>query len=238
MGSSKWANAIGVYRRALSVAPAGHHSTMLAQQYAAAHFSARVRPILHQRVPGPCVLDATVKNMRLYSQGHFESVQKDVRLGLPERSDAVMRACAEQDVEGDYAVRRELINYKKVSNFVVLHVPFCIVYCFYSIVRQVCLHIWHNARHTERTLQQLSTFFFRDITFGFSADAHGDGDRSSAYTHSSRYTELCQALQQCKGSLEALLDARNFTKAICCVPRHPLNPDRPSLLVKLPVKEY
>jgi hypothetical protein len=109
----KWSDAVRAYRRALAAQP--HPSTMLGQQYESAHFSDNVRPTLQRRIPGPCVLDATVKNMRLYSQGHFESVQKDVRAGLPCWYKMVMQACAEQDVEGDYAVRRELINYKKVS---------------------------------------------------------------------------------------------------------------------------
>jgi hypothetical protein len=60
------------------------------------------------------VLDASLKNMGLYSQGNFESVRKDVQVGLPKWSEAILNACSTQDVEGDYAVRRELINYKKV----------------------------------------------------------------------------------------------------------------------------
>ena len=92
-----------------------------------------------------------------------------------------------QGLEDDFTVRRELINYKKV-----------------------CLHIWHGATQLERELQQLVTFFFRDIT-----------KTEDGYMHSARYVALCQALQQCIGAIDALLDARFFTKAIASIPRHP-----------------
>ena len=63
---------------------------------------------------------------------------------------------------------------------------------------------------------------------------HKVGDQQSAYhTHEARYTELCDAMMQCKGAVSMMADARVFTKKICCVARHP-DKSRPQKLADAP----
>ena len=63
---------------------------------------------------------------------------------------------------------------------------------------------------------------------------HELGDQQSAYhTHEARYTELCDAMMQCKGAVSMMADARVFTKKICCVSRHP-DKSRPQKLADAP----
>ena len=90
-----------------------------------------------------------------------------------------------------FAVRRELINYKKV-----------------------CLHMLLRIQGTERRLARLTTFYFR--VHGALIQEGG-----GLFVHHERYTELANALQRCRGLLLAVRDGRDLAKSICCVPRAP-----------------
>ena len=51
--------------------------------------------------------------------------------------------------------------------------------------------------------------------------------------YTERYTELCDALGECKGTLGVVSDLRLYVKTLCCVPRHPAKP-LPAVLATLP----
>ena len=148
---------------------------------------------------GLSVLDATAENMHNFAQGSFELVVKDLEAfcweehGLEGAAGvaAVRSACEAVGVLDAFAVRRELINYKKV-----------------------CLHMLLRIQGTERRLARLTTFYFR--VHGALIQEGG-----GLYVHHESYTELANALQRCRGLLLAVRDGRDLAKSICCVPRAP-----------------
>jgi hypothetical protein len=150
------------------------------------------------------VLDVSEKqfdHLKNVASGSYDLVLRDLRAVLP--TSVVVRlqeACTTSRVQEAFGIRRELINFKKI-----------------------CLHVWHSARELERELQQLTTFFYRDI----------QGDLEGGFEHGEKYIVASNALTECRGVLTAIIDARNFVKAICCVPRHPRG-ERPSRLQQLP----
>jgi len=149
------------------------------------------------RLGGPCVLDANADNMQKYAQGSFELVKKDLAI-LDDQAEisAVCAACEAVGVLDAFAVRRELINYKKV-----------------------CLHMMHRIQGTERKLSRLATFYFRDVQVA--EIKRGESRKAGEFEHGERYTALAKALQRCRGLLLAVRDARDLAKSICCVPRQP-----------------
>ena len=136
------------------------------------------------RMGGPCVLDANDDNMHHFAQGSFELVRKDLEATLdgPAEVAAVCAACEAVGVLDAFAVRRELINYKKV-----------------------CLHLMLRVQGTERRLARLTTFYFRVHGADIKKGAGG-------YVHDERYTALANALQRCKGLLLAVRDGRDLAK--------------------------
>ena len=83
------------------------------------------------------------------------------------------------------AVRRELVNFKKV-----------LLHCFNSAVEQ------------EKDLRQLASFFFADHLEQAELDAVPAADASAtveaAFVHSKRYDAICEALAECCGVRVAL----------------------------------
>ena len=76
--------------------------------------------------------------------------------------------------------------------------------------KKVCLLVAQDAADLELSLKRLCVYFFCDLV----------RTRREAPEHR-RYVSLSQTLMQCKGALQAVFDARNLTKALCSVPRHP-----------------
>jgi hypothetical protein len=76
--------------------------------------------------------------------------------------------------------------------------------------KKICLNTYQLAKAYEKDLRQLTTFFFCDMV---QTDHRDPAHR--------RYVELCRIMFEAKGALEAVHDARDITKAIASLPRHP-----------------
>lgn len=89
------------------------------------------------------------------------------------------------------ACRRELINFKKV-----------------------CLKLFQQMMVVEKDIRQLSTFFYCDLMISDTSSGapNAFGMDSEFEMQKQRYRELGQAMNQCKGSVAAIHDARYFTK--------------------------
>eukprot|EP00040_Diaphanoeca_grandis_P029821 m.175417 g.175417 ORF g.175417 m.175417 type:complete len:648 (+) comp31818_c0_seq1:216-2159(+) len=74
--------------------------------------------------------------------------------------------------------------------------------------KKVCLNLYKEGQSIAIELRKLTAFFYCSVI--------GVVDENTE-----RYTELCETLMKCRGVIEALHDTRRFTKALCCVPRHP-----------------
>ncbi|CAK0883574.1 unnamed protein product [Prorocentrum cordatum] len=147
--------------------------------------------------PGPKVLEVTEDNILTYAQGEYSLISVDLRCAFSEPLAARVEACFRDEVMSCFAVRRELINYKKV-----------------------CLHLWQTGSAVEKDLRQLSSFFYSDVLEGgLSTGRHGE--ECATEPRRQRYCEIANAMQECKGAMAAIWDARYFGKVICNLPRHP-----------------
>eukprot|EP00928_Gymnodinium_smaydae_P045933 TRINITY_DN30578_c0_g1_i1.p1 TRINITY_DN30578_c0_g1~~TRINITY_DN30578_c0_g1_i1.p1 ORF type:complete len:725 (+),score=86.55 TRINITY_DN30578_c0_g1_i1:47-2221(+) len=150
-------------------------------------------------VPGYCVLDMSEDNILGYSQGDWSLVETDVRCAFsPELAELIL-SCVRDEIQTCLAVRRELINFKKL-----------------------CLHIWQAGSVVEKDLRQLTSFFFcHVVNEGAEECMEQQEPLSEEQVQHRRYVELAKSLQSCRGCVAALFDARHFSKAICAFPRHP-----------------
>ena len=66
----------------------------------------------------------------------------------------------------------------------------------------------------EKDLRQLGTFFFVDLLAEAPPDSGADSDaaRSKFRQQQARYKALGKAISECKGSMNAIHDARYYTK--------------------------
>lgn len=124
-------------------------------------------------------------------------VSVDLRCAFSEPLAAKVESCFQDEVLDCFAVRRELINYKKV-----------------------CLHLWQTGSAVEKDLRQLSSFFYSDVLEGGLSTAR-HGEECAPEPRRQRYCEIANALHECKGAMAAIWDARYFGKVICNLPRHP-----------------
>ena len=77
-------------------------------------WEARVRSTAVNCPTGLSVLDVDPKNILYFSQGTFSLVHSDIVAALPpELVDQVQAVLAQQGVQQAFAMRRELVNYKK-----------------------------------------------------------------------------------------------------------------------------
>ncbi|CAE7633944.1 unnamed protein product, partial [Symbiodinium necroappetens] len=179
-------------------------------------------------VPGLCVLDLAEGNILSYSQGDWGLVEKDVHAAFSEKLAQRILACFKEEVQTCLAVRRELINFKKL-----------------------CLHLWQTATGLEKDLRQLASFYYSRVA---DADAQEKAQAKAAISTPNLWTEedptetrepssaqqipseeppplsaqwrhryigISNALNDCRGAVAAVFDARHFSKAICALPRHP-----------------
>eukprot|EP00439_Symbiodinium_sp_Y106_P024433 s7257_g2.t7 len=178
-------------------------------------------------VPGLCVLDLVEGNILSYSQGDWGLVEKDVHAAFSEKLAQRILACFKEEVQTCLAVRRELINFKKL-----------------------CLHLWQTATGLEKDLRQLASFYYSRVAdadaqekaakaaistakLSTEEDPQEATDASSSQQIPSqdppplsaqrrhRYIGISNALNDCRGAVAAVFDARHFSKAICALPRHP-----------------
>eukprot|EP00931_Biecheleriopsis_adriatica_P108516 TRINITY_DN82840_c0_g1_i1.p1 TRINITY_DN82840_c0_g1~~TRINITY_DN82840_c0_g1_i1.p1 ORF type:complete len:694 (+),score=148.12 TRINITY_DN82840_c0_g1_i1:34-2115(+) len=156
-----------------------------------ADWESRVRQLL-SAVPGWCVLDLREDNILSYQQGDWAYVERDIKTAFapPALAEAVLGSFRDE-VQTCLAVRRELINFKKL-----------------------CLHVWQAGSAVEKDLRQLASFFFCEVV-------ETPGRDSAQELRRRRYVEISEGLNQCRGAVVALHDVRHFSKAICALPRHP-----------------
>ncbi|CAE8599730.1 unnamed protein product [Polarella glacialis] len=163
----------------------------------AADWEARLREVLVKAVSGPCVLDLQQENILSFGQGDWAYVEKDLRAAFsPALADALL-ACFSDEVQACLACRRELINFKKL-----------------------CLHLWQAGSGVEKDLRQLASFFYCEVVSSASEAAEQAAWQLKDLRRR-RYVEISSALNECRGSVAGIWDARNFAKAICALPRHP-----------------
>lgn len=98
-------------------------------------FSEDIRTQLAE-VPGPCVLDLSEENILSFGQGDWSLVERDIRAAFSSDLADLILNCFKDVVQTCLAVRRELINYKKL-----------------------CLHMWQAGAAVEKDLRQLASFF-------------------------------------------------------------------------------
>jgi len=165
-----------------------------------AEFNARVREA-YEGIPGDCVLDCSDENIYVYHYtGNIGLVQRDLRAVLDEgQMRAVENAYKEERLEEAWLVRKELINFKKV-----------------------CLHLFEEARSTEKDLRQTRLLYssssvrhLETLTLPYpnplNPNNHrqmatyffGDNGRAQredgSVNHSERYTVTAQEMQRAKG---------------------------------------
>eukprot|EP00927_Polykrikos_kofoidii_P059829 TRINITY_DN54952_c0_g1_i1.p1 TRINITY_DN54952_c0_g1~~TRINITY_DN54952_c0_g1_i1.p1 ORF type:complete len:653 (-),score=94.80 TRINITY_DN54952_c0_g1_i1:68-2026(-) len=76
--------------------------------------------------------------------------------------------------------------------------------------KKLCLHMWKTGSTLEKDLRQLASFFFNDLV-----------KDSASVAEKERYNGIANTMNECRGAVNALWDARHFGKAICALPRLP-----------------
>ena len=100
------------------------------------------------KVPGPCVLDLSEENVLSFGQGDWSLVERDISVAFSTTLAEVLLNSFKDVVQTCLAVRRELINYKKL-----------------------CLHMWQAGSAVEKDLRQLASFFYCELVTGKAPDA-------------------------------------------------------------------
>jgi hypothetical protein len=195
---------------------------------------ASLRAAASAAISGPCVLDASERTILNFAQGSFSLVERDIALLPLACREAALRVCELAGVRDAFAVRRELISFKKVRRPSPVQPAIRIAARPYSRARQVCLNVFDAAQDLEKDLQQLTTYHYYRLQSvdGAAAPAHGAG-KPTAWLHSEEYTTASRLLQSCRGSLHTVHDARQVTKLICSIARHPSSPRLPQLVALL-----
>ena len=146
-------------------------------------------------VPGPHPLDCDSIDLATFAIG-WDLLRRDIHLGLPEPQTAssVIDALSASGVLSAFVCRNNLVAYKKVL-----------------------LGILRTNETLRHDLRKVASFFREPpATAALNEPAAGRG-----FFRPARYRELSDALTTAEGAIGGVLDARRFTKAICCVPRHP-----------------
>jgi len=104
-------------------------------------FFHRVRSVT-AHIPGTCVLDLCGANaLRCSGFSSFDLTLNELNLVLPKEVVAeVLMVCAEHHVSDCFAVRNELVNFKKL-----------------------CLHLYHEFQILDGSLRRFSSMFFCDV---------------------------------------------------------------------------
>lgn len=168
----------------------------------ASDWEAHLRAVLSKAVPGLCVLDMREETILSYSLGNFALVERDLRCALAPSWARRLEESIRAEMLDALAVRRELINYKKL-----------------------CLHVWQAGSTVEKDLRQLTSFFF--------VTAKDETSEKTELDRYLRYVEFSSAMNECRGVVKAIWDARHFGKIIAAMPRHP-NTGVPKSLETLP----
>lgn len=110
----------------------------LPEQQELSSFEAHVRSVFSSQLRTPCPLDGTEQRLlQWFNCGRWALVQRDLRAVLPpEVAEHVLTVCERHAVPDAFAIRRELVNYKKAM-----------------------LHAHDAAHRLEKDLRQLVAFF-------------------------------------------------------------------------------
>mmetsp|Transcript_3686 Transcript_3686/g.13616 ORF Transcript_3686/g.13616 Transcript_3686/m.13616 type:complete len:666 (-) Transcript_3686:106-2103(-) len=76
--------------------------------------------------------------------------------------------------------------------------------------KKLCLHMWKAGSTVEKDLRQLASFFYIDLV----AETPSEEQRKL-------YSDVSNTMNECRGAVSVIWDARYFGKAICNLPRHP-----------------
>jgi hypothetical protein len=117
-------------------------------------------------VSGPCVLDASARTILNYAQGSLSLIEVDAGLLAPSHRSAALAAVAGAGVPEAFAVRRQLISFKKV-----------------------CLNVFDAAQLVEKDLQQLATFHYYQCPKDGSS---GELQHTEPYTLASKLLQNCR----------------------------------------------
>ena len=159
--------------------------------------------------PAQCVLRAaTAFAVNNFWQGSFSLTETDLRATLgPRHAAESTAALVAAGVPDAYRLRKELVNFKKA-----------------------CLRTYHDACKVLETLQRQDQYFFRDTSSGhvrgLCALPLRDDAPVDLETHRAEYASVCHCFQRAKGFVMAINDARDFTKFLCSLPRHPDDAER------------
>ena len=186
----------------------------------AATFHGRVRQLhasgSHAR--GPCVLDACPRLVHHFAIGSFDLVQADLQRVLPPAMvTEILVALTQSGVRRAFAVRRELVQFKKA-----------------------CLLILQDVLRIERGFVRQTTFFYRELRRCDEIDGHDcaaclawrEGRRrellfcrrcGEEHHATDEYLSVSEWLQSLKGLRVALQDMRGALKTLCLLPRHVRN---------------
>lgn len=186
----------------------------------------------------PCILDAAPHLVHHFAIGAFSLVRADLECALDAVvSKAIISALIASGVRRTFAVRRELVHFKKA-----------------------CLHVLQEAQQLERGLVRHTQFFYREAQrCSETSEGHtcpqcsewrtrrshelrfcrrcrrtlvslaakdgegdGDGDDDDEVTGSTQddYLDVCERLHGLRGLRIAVQDTRNMIKTLCLLPRH------------------
>jgi hypothetical protein len=154
--------------------------------------------------PKQCVLTAETPFLILNMwQGSFSLISADLVATLGDANAAAsLRVLTAQGVVAAYALRKELVGLKKA-----------------------CLRTFHDVDKVVEALQRHDQYFFRDTSAMHVAGCFALAPRADAppdlEAHRAEYERVCACFQRAKGLMVAVNDARDFTKFLCTLPRHP-----------------
>jgi hypothetical protein len=156
-----------------------------------AAFEADVRALSDDST-SPSVLDVSPLNILNYSQGSFSLIEHDLHAAFGREAAAQSLAVLRtESVERCFALRRELVNMKKAL-----------------------LVLFQDAQRVVKQLRRAQNYFHISQSFEERAQLL-DSPRYE------QYNSVCETLQRAKGLTRALHDARDLTKGLCTLPRHP-----------------
>ena len=179
---------------ALVAAGAGAIALVIWHRRRAARRAADFEARIRALGANPSVYDVAPHNILNFSQGSFALVEADLSVAFDASAAAEAAAALRAaGIERAIALRRELVNVKKA-----------------------CLASFHDAAAVEATLRRCELFFFQDRERV--PGTIEPPDSSHRYT---TYARVSEALQTAVGLRFSVHDARDITKALCCLPRHP-----------------
>ncbi|GBG27518.1 Hypothetical Protein FCC1311_037412 [Hondaea fermentalgiana] len=150
------------------------------------------------------VLDGT-PSLQTFHSGRWELTAQDIETALGEDALRRIEKAVKPRMDSVFGLRQNLINLKKVY-----------------------LHLQMPGSELQKRINQYTCLFYADGKDWYQhliAEQEVDSWRKpKEETGAALYQQVSRALQECNGAQMAVLDARQYIKNICCVPRHPNKP--------------